>query len=357
MDKLKSLFKDIKFVVSRNTKGYYCGWAGHGNLGDEVLHDVIVDLLGKKIALYDKSYLSRVVNIYSKINKNIFDCFILGGGTLIGRPLYLNKLEQYPSPLKIAFGCGVMNPEYWSHVPSHVDLRNEWVSQLNSFDYISVRGPISKRILSDWGVNKDVRVIGDPVLYISDNMIVPKKNHKILGINLGVSRGQVWGGNEEKVLHDVVRELKILKTKGWSFKFFPVWDADIEYIKNAAKLLGEIKPYIVENFLNKNLFMHELRSVDVFIGEKLHAVILAACTHTPIIMIEYRPKCRDFMSSMDLEKNNIRCDQVFENKIVELVEYEYGSLAESQNFLYSKNIFYKEKIHNAVLDVVKLCCE
>jgi len=356
MHKIKSLFKDMKFILSSKAKGYYCGWAGHGNLGDEVLHDVIVDLLGGKIALYDKSYLSRAVNTYSQIKNDIFDCFILGGGTLIGRPLYLQKLEQYPSPLKVAFGCGVMNPEYWLQIPSHVDLRNEWVSQLNTFDYISVRGPISRQILSDWGVRRNVRVIGDPVLYIADNKVVEKKRRKSLGVNLGVSRGQVWGGDEERVLRDVVRELKVLKARGWSFKFFPVWEADMEYIRRAAALLEEKNPYIIEDFLNTDVFMNELRSVDVFVGEKLHSVVLAACTCTPVIMIEYRPKCRDFMASMDLEKNNVRCDQIFENRLVELIECEYEFLDESQNFLHLKNTFYKDQIHHAALDVTKLCC-
>ncbi|KAF5036794.1 Polysaccharide pyruvyl transferase [anaerobic digester metagenome] len=356
MNKIKSLCKDMKFILSSKAKGYYCGWAGHGNLGDEVLHDVIVDLLENKIALYDKSYLSRVVNIYSQIKKNIFDCFILGGGTLIGRPLYLKKLEQYPAPLKMAFGCGVMNPEYWLQIPSHVDLRNEWVSQLNTFDYVSVRGPISRQILSDWGVSRNVRVIGDPVLHIADNKVVEKQRRKSLGVNLGVSRGQVWGGDEESVLRDVVRELRVLKAKGWSFKFFPVWQTDMAYIRQAAELLEETNPYIVENFLNIDVFMNELRSVDVFVGEKLHAVVLAACTCTPVIMIEYRPKCRDFMASMDLEKNNVRCDKIFENQLVELVELEYDTLDDSQNFLYSKNIFYKDQIHHAALDVTSLCC-
>lgn len=356
INKIELLFKDIKFIFSANKKGYYCGWAGHGNLGDEILHDVIVDLLGKDLALYDKSYLSRAVNLYLRRRHLIFDCFILGGGTLIGRPLYLKKLEQYPAPLKIAFGCGVMNPEYWMQVPSYVDLRSEWVSQLNAFDYISVRGPISKQLLSDWGVKKQIHVIGDPVLYMSDTEVIQKKGQKILGVNLGVSRGQVWGGDEDIVLHDVVKELRVLKGKGWSFKFFPVWQTDMAYIRKAADLLGESSPYIIEDFLNIDTFMRELRSVDVFLGEKLHAVILAACTYTPIVMIEYRPKCRDFMESINLGRNNIRCDQIFENKIIDIVQKEYDSLNKSQMFLYSKIKIFKDIIHNASLDVIKLCC-
>lgn len=355
MNKIELLFEDIKFIFSANKKGYYCGWAGHGNLGDEILHDVIVDLLGNDLALYDKSYLSRAVKLYLRRRLPTFDCFILGGGTLIGRPLYLKKMEQYQARHKIAFGCGVMNPEYWMQVPSYVDLRSEWVSQLNSFDYLSVRGPISKKLLSDWGVNKQIHVIGDPVLCMSDTEIIQKRGQKILGVNLGVSRGQVWGGDEDKVLHDVVKELRVLKGKGWSFKFFPVWQSDMEYIRKAANLLGEDYPYIVEDFLNIDTFMRELRSVDVFLGEKLHAVVLAACTYTPIVMIEYRPKCRDFMESLSLKKNNIRCDQIFENKIVDIVQQESDSSKESQMFLYSTIKFYKNKIRNASFDVIKLC--
>lgn len=354
-NKIGLLLKDINFIFSTNNKGYYCGWAGRGNLGDDVLHDVIVDLLGKDLALYDKSYLSRAVALYLRRRQSIFDCFVLGGGTLIGRPLYLKKLEQYKAHIKVAFGCGVMNPEYWMQVPSYVNLQNEWVSQLNSFDYISVRGPISKQILTDWGVSKQIHVIGDPVLYMSDTNIIQKKGQKILGVNLGVSQGQVWGGDEEKVLHDVVTELKALKAKGWSFKFFPVWQADMAYIKKAADLLGENSPYIVEDFLNVDTFMRELRSVDVFLGEKLHAVVLAACTYTPIVMIEYRPKCRDFMESLNLENNNIRCDKIIKNKIIDIVQKEFDSSNDSQIYLYYKIKKIREIIRNASYSVIDLC--
>jgi polysaccharide pyruvyl transferase WcaK-like protein len=47
----------------------------------------------------------------------------------------------------------------------------------------------------------------------------------------------------------------------------------------------------------------------VFVGFKLHAVVLAYCARVPALMIEYRPKCRDFMESIGADEFVVRADQ------------------------------------------------
>jgi len=50
--------------------------------------------------------------------------------------------------------------------------------------------------------------------------------------------------------------------------------------------------------------------VNAFVGIKLHSVILSMCAGVPSIMIEYAPKCRDFMASVDLEDFCLDVDSV-----------------------------------------------
>ena len=345
-----NLYDEIKFLVSHKKKAFYIGWHGHRNLGDEVLLKAYKELFGEKITFYTKSYLGKSVKYFLN---NSFDYVFLGGGTLINRGGdYLNKLKTLNTKKKVVFGTGVANPEFWTAIPGSYSAISEWVNELNTCDYIGVRGPLSKRLLTDWGVNKKVNVVGDPVLIFMRQHIFTKKRNKVVGVNVGFTNGQLWGGDDDRFICKLIRELKVLGSKGWSFKFFPVYYKDIDFIFKVMRMLKDYPVDYVEKYTDPNVFMHELNSVDVFIGEKLHSVVLAICTHTPSIMLEYRPKCRDFMMSLGMSHLNIRTDQIIQHQIVDIVEALYENLDNEQRKIDEKcNIIKKELI----IEAEKIC--
>jgi polysaccharide pyruvyl transferase WcaK-like protein len=49
--------------------------------------------------------------------------------------------------------------------------------------------------------------------------------------------------------------------------------------------------------------------MSVFVGTRLHSVVLATCAFVPSVMLEYRPKCRDYMLSIGQEDYVIRTDK------------------------------------------------
>ena len=49
-------------------------------------------------------------------------------------------------------------------------------------------------------------------------------------------------------------------------------------------------------------FIERLQGYDLVIGERLHSLVLSAGCGVPCIGIEYSPKCRDFMESLDMER-------------------------------------------------------
>ena len=56
---------------------------------------------------------------------------------------------------------------------------------------------------------------------------------------------------------------------------------------------------------NLNSFLREMECCDVFIGERLHASVLAAVVNRPFVPIGYKPKCFDFVESLQIE--GLRC--------------------------------------------------
>ena len=58
-------------------------------------------------------------------------------------------------------------------------------------------------------------------------------------------------------------------------------------------------------------YLELVRPLSTFVGMKLHATALATCAYVPSVMVEYRPKCRDFMQAIGQDEATIRSD-VFE---------------------------------------------
>jgi len=70
----------------------------------------------------------------------------------------------------------------------------------------------------------------------------------------------------------------------------------------------------------------ELARCSVAIVSRLHAGILAAVSGTPVVSLEYLPKCRDFVLSIDDERSLIRTDKLSSTSVVDGVGF---ALAES----------------------------
>jgi hypothetical protein len=62
--------------------------------------------------------------------------------------------------------------------------------------------------------------------------------------------------------------------------------------------------------VDANAAAHELARCSVAIVSRLHAGILASLSDTPVISLEYQPKCRDFALSINDERSLIRTDQL-----------------------------------------------
>ncbi|TBN00686.1 polysaccharide pyruvyl transferase family protein, partial [Mycolicibacterium smegmatis] len=63
----------------------------------------------------------------------------------------------------------------------------------------------------------------------------------------------------------------------------------------------------------------ELAGCSAVIVSRLHAGILAALSQTPVISLEYQPKCRDFALSIDDERSLLRTDALSVSAVVERV--------------------------------------
>jgi hypothetical protein len=288
--------------------GYVGGWLGHRNLGDEALLAAYRHLFpGYGFVTYPY-HISQAALQVSRWRRACV-AGVLAGGTLIGRgdaDTFGAVFEAFPS--SFVFGTGVANPSFWSdRDPSFKSRLAQWRPLLERCRYVGVRGPLSAEILADLGIG-NVEVVGDPVLAFAEDQgqATTATRSPALGLNIGQSKGQVWGG-EQRLASQFVSLARIARARGWEVSWFVVWEEDWKTTVHAARASGTSQR-IHRIYDNPQAFLNLVRPLTAFVGMKLHAVVLATCAYVPSIMVEYRPKCRDYMKSIGQEDVTIRGD-------------------------------------------------
>ncbi len=268
---------------------------------------------------------------------------LLAGGTLINR-IRTRSVEECLKTTGnlIVFGTGVAQPYFWDNHNTEKLYVEEWVQLLSKAQYIGVRGPLSKKWLDDFEL-KNIQIVGDPAIsYAVDKEQINRSwKYKEIGINIGQSNGNVWG-SEENILKEYIDLAVLLNSAGWTVKWYVVWPKDLKITKHAAKE-SDTEEFIYCNLHNPTTYIENVSNAHFFVGLKLHAVVLATCAYVPSIMIEYQPKCLDYMMSIGhgdwvIRSDNLKAEHVFnliesnsENR-TELSCNLYNGLSELKNF-------------------------
>lgn len=316
IQRLKEAYKKSRYYWGQVIKTpkprvlYVGGWLGNNNLGDEALYKAYQELFNRLSFVHYPTECGRVLSYPNKWFQ-LIDASILAGGTLINRSAYLTAFRECQgfSSKSYVFGSGVLNPTFWQDNGDDGNCLHEWANVLAACDYIGVRGPLSAKVLLDEGV-KNVNVVGEPVLVFADDRIQKRGllRENTIGMNIGWDHACQWG--EPRKIHEEVCELaKKAKGKGWKVEWFVVCSSDLELTKKIAQK-SDSNEIIHEEYSDPKRFMELVRDLSVFVGTRLHSVVLSTCAYVPSVMLEYRPKCRDYMMSINQEENIIKTDSI-----------------------------------------------
>jgi polysaccharide pyruvyl transferase WcaK-like protein len=266
----------------------------------------------------------------------------------------MNEFKRlYPQAKTIIFGTGVGDIDMWNQFGVSTDVSG-WVDALERADYVSVRGALSKQHLEKWGVTRHVEVVGDPAVWFARDQIAPKRHEKRIGLNLGFTKGLLHGQDDNVVLALGASLLKRLKADNWQITLFPVIASDIPFLHEAVTKAGIETPPMHMDYLNVRGTLDALEQQDVFIGEKLHSVVLAHCVYTPAVMLEYRTKCRDYMLSVNQSDCSFRTDALDADLIHDKICALYANTAQHQSHLYTQLQQLKANLHRAAQDVITI---
>lgn len=244
---------------------------------------------------------------------------LLGGGTLIGREPYrvgLQRLADMGNPPLHMVGTGVEDPDYRPQRTNREQLERWGRLLARAETGIVVRGPRSAEILADVGL--EATVIGDPVLTFASGTSPDGYEDGLLGINLAWFNN-LWGGDSRAVIDVLVAVARASVRSGWRVRLFPMSPTDLPAVRDAAAAIGG-GASIYRGSLAREPLSAALARCHVLAGERLHALVLAANASVPMIAIEYRPKCGDFMRSVDRTAYVMRTDRLDVAQLAAMVQ-------------------------------------
>jgi polysaccharide pyruvyl transferase WcaK-like protein len=243
---------------------------------------------------------------------------VIGGGTLIHHHWYqiASQALRHGKRL-IIFGPGVESPDLWPPASTGCPQLADWADILRNSIVAGVRGPDSAETLRSLGL--DVPVIGDPACcFVQDSRTMPEHKRRI-GISVSENLGQA-NPLAEKSLNQLVRALQQLRSLGMDIEIFIVSRSDEKATDRIIEECVLKNAPVHRCYADASRFVSLAKRMNVFVGVRLHSVILAMCAAVPSIMLSYRPKGGDFMRSVDMSDWEIPLHSLADELLVERVE-------------------------------------
>jgi polysaccharide pyruvyl transferase WcaK-like protein len=311
----------------------YLGWHGNGNMGDDAIRDALALAL-PHLRLIALPLTARALARYlarPRSNQIRRMNLLLGGGTVIGRknwrlPLIVDLALCGRRPAFMV-GAGVEDPSFQGQDSfSKGGELARWIGVLDAFDRVTVRGPRSAQLLAEVGI--DAKVVGDPALLLGAPFGFESSGPgapELVGVNLGFG-SDLWSHNQRAVVSTVsgaVREL--VRRHNVRLRFLVVNEQDKRWTDaciSESDVASNCHETVVA--LTPERYIRAVRGCSIVLAERLHAGVLAAAVGVPIVMLEYQPKCLDFMESIDQAKWSLRTDSIdassLLDRLVELFE-------------------------------------
>ncbi len=320
------------------------GYYGFDNSGDEAMlasilrelkekkSDIRIMVLSKKPAETSNRYgvdsMARANPLSLLRIFNRTGMLISGGGNLIQDLTSFQSMVYYTSLMRYAKFRGLKVMLYANGIGPLIRFRSVKIAGrvLDKTDVITVREPNSYDLLSKIGVRK-------PRIYVTADPVISFKKPEA---------GKV---DEILQMHSIPADrttvvFSVRPWKGLEGTFEPIFAHIADYLsekynmlpvfiplntKKDTKISGDIiglmknPALLVENENRARNLVGIISNADLLIGMRLHSLIYASITDTPVIGIVYDPKVRYFIDMMEQEDGGLIEDLDFD-RITKLID-------------------------------------
>ena len=362
-------------------KIYFKGYYGYENLGDDIFtvtaawicntlwSNCVPVFIGRKLPVINNT--AKKIEINNDFFKRIVEllvCFkvnyiIYFGGSLLSSggnsfrdiKLYFKKIPYLSNKLG-TIGTSIGPFEDYHNFNSTKEL-------LKKFKFISVRDYSSIDLLSQMGLEGKSSFCFDNAILIQE--VFPslkiknlKKNGKIkIAISLcHYERYKTKISLEEQEREIAVKQLIsdiILNHENIEELIFIEFNGntrtgDTEITTEFEEYFSKkIKTKVVSYSLSTENMLREFNDADFVLGMRLHSGILAYALDIPFMLVEYHPKCTDFLNTIN---HNVRFDVNNHSKNIE----KFNHIMELENIPnLIKPSYFKDIMLNELKDIEK----
>ncbi|KAA3639408.1 MAG: glycosyltransferase [Armatimonadetes bacterium] len=267
----------------------YVGFTGNNNLGDEAM------LLA-----------AREVMPWARVEPHVpeADLVVLGGGTLLNADgYYLERVRRvdHPRARRAVLGTGVRSFEYWGET----ETLEQWLPFLDSCELVGLRGPDSVASLRSWGWHGPASVVGDLAFGLNRRDVERVDSAVFCPM---WTDGRLIGGSDEATVKAFAEAVRVAEEEGLRPVILASHPSDDRAIVRIAKELGDARFDYIDGYRDVEQAIEVIASARIVVSERLHGSILAAAMGTPFVAIEYQPKVRDFVKSIDATDWCVRTD-------------------------------------------------
>ncbi|KKM09880.1 hypothetical protein SY88_17020 [Clostridiales bacterium PH28_bin88] len=305
------------------------GYYGFNNAGDEAVLYSIVRTLKKQrpgarlvVLSNDPKRTARAYGVESVNRWNPFtvlqalweaDLLISGGGSLLQDATGPRSILYYLGIVWAAKLFGKPVAIYAQGIgPVNGTLGRRLIRRIvNRVDVVSVRDARSRQELMEMEVTRPpVHVTADPVLALDRRELDLEAGRELL-LRAGIVPGD--DGRMSPVVGVSVREWQgltgyraalaracdDLARQGWRVLFVPMqFPADIVASREVARQMQE-KSYVLKENCSVSNLMGLIGNLDLVIGMRLHALIMAGVARVPMVGICYDPKVTSFLKQVE----------------------------------------------------------
>ncbi len=306
------------------------GYHGFGNIGDEAILKVMITEFNKMnvditVLSQNPEETKQKFNVNTVDRTSIFkiiktikksDILVSGGGSLLQESTSRKSIYYYLFIYFIALICKKKTIIYSQGIgPIYRNKSKKMIKYFfNKASFISVRDRNSEKELIRYGIDKkEIKITADPVMGFDYDYSKKKYNEKK---KIGFA---VKSSKKKDVSDDFVKIIKELHQKGYECILIPFhYQEDLSLIHTIEDKL-DFKVSSIKEKKNVNDMMDIIADVDLLVGVRLHSLIFAVVTNTPLIGISYDPKIDSFLESIE-EKAICDIDHIIVDDVIRNIE-------------------------------------
>lgn len=358
--------------------------SGIRNSGDEAILKTLLRQYGDE---YDITVISKNPLYTSKMHESARTCenhrsccnavkncdlFVLGGGGLLQDETTVYNVAVWLRYLSMAIRLGKTTILYANSIgPLNWEINRRLVKKyLNKVDLITLRDKASAELLKRIGVRRKIEVTADVVFSLLD---VDEKTE--MRDEDGRKEGSYvcmalrhWYDIHPLIPVSICNKLHIrskknrklyqayVETMGEITRYInEVWNRKVVFVsflygrdgavaRDVLALAGKKDNEIIEDeYMDPKVMIDIIRHADMLIGMRLHSIIYAICTTTPVLPVIYSSKGAGIVSQNRLEQYSVSMEELDTDRMITQLNLVWQDREQQRKIMREQNCIMREK--------------